>query len=81
LETRTEYVKNLRQIDEAYPDLRRKQWSFKVKKWFFGVGKEFSRVRWIDRQKLIKDFVIILIIVAILALLFLGLDLAILKWT
>jgi signal recognition particle GTPase len=25
LETRTEYVKNLRQIDEAYPDLRRKQ--------------------------------------------------------
>jgi preprotein translocase subunit SecE len=38
-------------------------------------------VRWIDRQKLIKDFIVIIVIVAILALLFLAIDLAILKWT
>jgi ribosomal protein L29 len=32
IETKIEYVKTLRQIDEAYPELRHKQVSFKVKK-------------------------------------------------
>jgi preprotein translocase SecE subunit len=73
-------VKTLKQIDEAYPEIRRRQFSFKLKKWFFGVGKEFSRIRWIDRNRLLKDFIIIIIIVAILALIFLGIDMAVLKW-
>jgi wyosine [tRNA(Phe)-imidazoG37] synthetase (radical SAM superfamily) len=32
VETKTEYVKTLKQIDEAYPEIRRRQFSFKLKK-------------------------------------------------
>jgi hypothetical protein len=32
IETKTEYVKTLKQIDEAYPEVRRRQLSFKLKK-------------------------------------------------
>jgi preprotein translocase SecE subunit len=48
-----------------------------MKRWFFGVGKEFSRVSWIHGKQVLKDFGIILVLVAIMALIFLGLDYAI----
>jgi hypothetical protein len=32
IETKTEYVKTLKQIDEVYPEIRRRQFSFKFKK-------------------------------------------------
>jgi preprotein translocase SecE subunit len=47
---------------------------YRMKRWFFGVGKEFSRVSWVSGRQVWKDFVIIIIIVAVLALLFLGID-------
>jgi preprotein translocase SecE subunit len=45
-----------------------------MKRWFFGVGKEFSRVTWIGGKEVLKDFGIILLIVGIMTLIFLGLD-------
>jgi preprotein translocase SecE subunit len=55
-------------------DQLRQSFSFRFKRWFFGVGKEFSRVTWIRGKQVLKDFGIILILVAIMALIFLGLD-------
>jgi preprotein translocase SecE subunit len=48
--------------------------SFKIKCWFFGVGKEFKRIAWTNRQVTFKDFLTIVIIVGILAALFFGID-------
>ncbi|MDR2636378.1 MAG: preprotein translocase subunit SecE [Mycoplasmataceae bacterium] len=48
-----------------------KNW-FKV--WFFGLGKEFSRVTWAPKKKVIFNFMIVVLITTILVLIFLGLD-------
>jgi preprotein translocase SecE subunit len=47
---------------------------YRLKRWFFGVGKEFSRVTWTGGKHILKDFFIIITIVTIMALLFLGVD-------
>jgi preprotein translocase SecE subunit len=52
----------------------RQSFSFRLRRWFFGVGKEFSRVTWIRGHQILRDFGIILILVTIMALIFLGLD-------
>ncbi|MDR2846857.1 MAG: preprotein translocase subunit SecE [Mycoplasmataceae bacterium] len=48
--------------------------SFIMKRWFYGVGKEFLRIDWATRKKVFINFVIIIIVVAFFALLFLGVD-------
>jgi preprotein translocase SecE subunit len=44
------------------------------KRWFFGLGKEFNRISWASRHKVLWNFLVILLIITFLALLFLGLD-------
>ena len=51
-----------------------KRLGFGLKKWFFGVGKEFRRINWLPKNRIFKDFVIVLIICLFLALLFLAID-------
>jgi preprotein translocase SecE subunit len=51
-----------------------KTFSYRTKRWFFGVGKEFGRVSWVKRKHILQDFAVIVVIVAILALIFLGID-------
>lgn len=51
-----------------------KRLAFSLKKWFYGVGKEFRRINWLPKNKILKDFVVVLVICIFLALLFLGID-------
>lgn len=48
--------------------------SFKIKRWFFGMGKEFSRVRWADKKLVLTNFVIVIGISAFLAIIFFIID-------
>ncbi|MDR2557319.1 MAG: preprotein translocase subunit SecE [Mycoplasmataceae bacterium] len=48
--------------------------NFKFKRWFFGVGKEFSRISWPKKGSVLRDFVIIIIIVFAIALIYFGID-------
>ncbi|MDR3249716.1 MAG: preprotein translocase subunit SecE [Mycoplasmataceae bacterium] len=55
------------------------KFSFKIKKWFFGLGKEFSRVKWTPKKTILVNFIVIFVVITILALIFLGLDFIFLK--
>jgi preprotein translocase SecE subunit len=55
------------------------KFSFWFKRLIFGVNKEFSRITWWTRKHTFYDFVIIIIIVGIMALIFFGIDTAYLK--
>lgn len=52
----------------------KKKFSYRFKKWFFGIGKEFGRITWPNKSRIIKDFFTVIILVAIIALIFLGFD-------
>lgn len=52
----------------------KKKLSYSLKKWFFGVGKEFGRITWPSKSRIIRDFFTAIIIVALLCLIFLGFD-------
>jgi preprotein translocase SecE subunit len=52
---------------------------YRIKRWFFGLNKEFSRVSWWNKKHVFMDFAIIIIIVGLLALIFMGIDMAYLK--
>ncbi len=52
----------------------KKKFSYRFKKWFFGIGKEFGRITWPTKSRVIRDIFIAVFIVAILALIFLGID-------
>lgn len=47
---------------------------FKFKRWFFGMGKEFSRVSWASKKSVWQGFLIVVSIVIFLALIFLAID-------
>jgi preprotein translocase SecE subunit len=47
---------------------------FKLKRWVFGLQKEFKRISWAPRNTVIKDFFIIIIIVLLFAGIFFGID-------
>jgi preprotein translocase SecE subunit len=59
-------------------DVIKHQLSFLWKRFVFGLNKEFSRVTWWSKKRTFLDFAIIIIIVTILALIFMGLDMAVL---
>ncbi|MDR3163771.1 MAG: preprotein translocase subunit SecE [Mycoplasmataceae bacterium] len=46
----------------------------RLKRWFFGLGKEFSRVTWMHYVDVIKIFITVIIICAIISVIFLGID-------
>lgn len=48
--------------------------SYLLRRWFFGMGKEFSRISWMKRKPMIQEFIIVIIVVIILALVFLAID-------
>lgn len=52
----------------------KKKFSYIMKKWFFGLGKEFKRITWPTKSRLVKDFFIILVIVALFVVVFLAFD-------
>ena len=52
----------------------KKPFSFRFKRWFFGIGKEFSRITWPTGNRIFKDLFVTLVIVIIIALVFLGFD-------
>ena len=47
---------------------------FKFKRWFFGMGKEFSRISWSSKKSVWQGFIIVVSIVIFLALIFLAID-------
>ncbi len=47
----------------------------KIKRWFYGLGKEFSRTTWPSVGKIFQHLIIVILITVILALIFLGFDL------
>jgi len=57
-------------------DNKKKKEPFKkvMKRWFFGVGKEFNRINWTTKKQILVNTAIILIITIFLALVFFGLD-------
>lgn len=47
---------------------------FKFKRWFFGMGKEFTRITWSSKKSVWQGFIIVASIVIFLALIFLAID-------
>jgi len=41
---------------------------------FYGVGKEFNRITWTSKDKIVWNFLVIVIITIILTLIFVGVD-------
>ena len=52
---------------------------FKTKRWFFGMIKEFKRIKWAGRKEVTEQIIIILTFWAFLALLFFLVDLLFLR--
>ncbi|MDR2567716.1 MAG: preprotein translocase subunit SecE [Mycoplasmataceae bacterium] len=50
--------------------------SFKnvTRRWYYGVGKEFNRITWGTKKKMLVNFIVIAAITLFLALVFLGID-------
>lgn len=48
--------------------------NFKIKRWFLGMGKEFTRISWASKKSVWISFIVVVVIVLILATIFLGID-------
>lgn len=48
---------------------------FKIKRWFFGMGKEFSRIRWSTKKTVIANLIVVVSITIFLAIIFFIIDL------
>lgn len=49
--------------------------SFKIKRWFYGMGKEFIRIRWSSKKLVFTSFVVVVGISVFLAIIFFIIDL------
>lgn len=66
-------------IDEHYQLLDKysvdfEKLSFKLKRWFYGIGKEIRRTSWASKRSVLVSLIIVIIIVLILAAIFFGID-------
>ncbi|GMO15770.1 MAG: hypothetical protein Ta2E_06850 [Mycoplasmoidaceae bacterium] len=52
--------------------------AYKTKRWFFGLGKEFNRITWTPKKKMLINFVVVIGITVFFVLLFLLIDFIIL---
>lgn len=52
---------------------------YKSKKWFFGVGKEFSRITWSSKSRVFKNFIVVICIIVFFSIVFLLLDMLIIR--
>lgn len=48
--------------------------SFKIRRWFFGMGKEFNRVTWLDKKSVFTNLIIVISVSVFLAIIFLIID-------
>lgn len=48
--------------------------SYKIKRWFYGMGKEFGRINWLNKKGVWEGFVTVFLISILLALIFLAID-------
>ncbi|MDE6473307.1 MAG: preprotein translocase subunit SecE [Ureaplasma sp.] len=48
--------------------------SYKMKRWFFGMGKEFNRISWMSMKNVLISFSIVISITIFLSLIFLAID-------
>lgn len=48
--------------------------SFKLKRWFFGMGKEFTRIRWLNKKMIVVHLFIVTSISLFLAVIFFVID-------
>lgn len=75
-------IKNTEKINIVDPKLPKEKkvkepkepFKIKFKRWFFGVGKEFSRTTWTSKKNLILDLLIVVLVAAAIILLFFGID-------
>lgn len=51
-----------------------KTFKYNLKKWFYGLGKEFSRITWTPLKKVWINFFIVVCVVLFFALVFYGVD-------
>ncbi len=63
----------LKKLKKDY-DYKWETGNFKLKRWFIGMGKEFTRVSWAKKKSVWISFIIVIVIVLILATIFLGID-------
>ena len=47
---------------------------FKLKRWVYGIGKEFQRMTWPSLNKTFKDYFVVGVVSIIIALIFLAVD-------
>lgn len=64
---------------EQKKEKKQSKFWFRIKRWFFGIGKEFGRISWISKKQLIKDFFVVIVVILIMALVFLGIDTALMS--
>lgn len=75
-----EREKVIKQLEKQLSDLKKEydyKWetgNFKIKRWFVGMGKEFSRISWANKKSVWISFIVVVVIVLILATIFLGID-------
>lgn len=53
---------------------KREPASLVLKRWFFGLKKEFGRMTFPTSLQILKDFITVIVVCAILASLFFGID-------
>lgn len=65
--------KELKKLKNEY-DYKWESSGFKLKRWFLGMGKEFSRISWASKKSVFISFIVVVVIVLILATIFLAID-------
>lgn len=74
IEKRAKDKKNKKLEDAAFAKKERLGFSYRFKRWWFGMAKESRRIAWATPKNLIISFLIVLFIVAILTALFYGIN-------
>lgn len=68
-----ELEKQLHKLKKDY-EYKWETGSFKLKRWFLGMGKEFTRISWASKKSVWISFIVVVVIVLVLATIFLCID-------
>lgn len=74
IEKRAKDKKNKKIDDAVFAKREHLSFSYRFKRWWFGMGKESRRIAWATPKNLIISFLIVLFIVALLTALFYGIN-------
>ncbi len=69
--------KKKKQKEKKEPLMKRA--NFQLKKWFFGLGKEFGRITWLKKNIFFEELLTVIIVCILFALLFFGIDMIIIS--